>query len=34
MENARRGSEIPDYPIYLTNLRIRRLAGDVNVQFS
>jgi hypothetical protein len=26
MENARRGSEIPDYPIYLTNLRIRRLA--------
>jgi uncharacterized protein YdeI (YjbR/CyaY-like superfamily) len=25
MENARRGSEIPDYPIYLTNLRIRRL---------
>src|ERR1039457_1869656 len=24
-ENVRRGSKIPDYPIYLTNLGIRRL---------
>src|ERR1039457_5879585 len=26
-ENVRRGSKIPDYPIYLTNLGIRRLEG-------
>ena len=32
MENARRGSEIPDYPIYLTNLRIRRLDDDLAVR--
>ena len=27
MENARRGSEIPDYPIFLVNLRIGTLVS-------